>query len=174
MAFKLIDRFAERLSDAGLLTGSIEQAARVEEFERMLGHRLPASFRDLVTRYAFRPFEWGPISFFGNPETYELFSLHIAVMRDQAIWQTTRQAGFTYFGRPDPVNYDPICLGPAQSNREPPVIQLNHEEILINRRIKVVKEVAPSFIALVERLTSDGSSPTAIDEWSDEWRSDDR
>lgn len=93
-------------------------------------------------------------------------------MRDPAIWQTTRQAGFTYVGRPDPVNYDPICFRPTKSNREPPIVQLDHEKIFINKRIKIVKEIAPSFISLVERLTSDGSSPMAIDEWSDEWLSD--
>ena len=174
MVFKLIDRFAERLDAADLLIGSINNAARIEEFEAILERRLPASFRDLVTRYAFRPFEWGPISFFGNSETYELFSLHIAAMRDRAIWETTRQAGFIYFGRPEQMNYDPICFSPSKGKREPPIVQLDHEEILINSRIKIVAEIAPSFVVLAERLISDGSNPIVVEEWSEDWLLDDK
>ena len=140
----------------------------------MLGRRLPGSFRHLVTHYAFRPFEWGPISFFGNSETYELSSLHIAAMRDEAIWAITRGAGFVSFGRPEPANYDPICFAPSTSDRESPIVQLDHEVILIDRRIKIVREIAPSFVVMAERLTSDGSSPIAIEEWSEEWLADER
>lgn len=163
MTFKLIDRLADRLKSAELLIGSIEQAPRIEEFERMLERRLPASFRHLVAKYTFRPFEWGPIIFFGNSETYEPFDLHSAAVRDQAIWQATRQAGFIHFGRPSSGSYDPICFGPSRAGREPRIVQLDHEAILIKDRIEVVKEIAPSFVALAERLMSDGSKPIAID-----------
>ena len=135
----------------------------------MLERRLPKSFRHLVTNYAFRPFEWGPVSLFGNSETYDAFSLHIAPMRDDVIWQTTRSAGFVHFGRPEAANYDPICFAPAASDRESPIVQLDHEAILIERRIKVAREIAPSFVALAERLTSDGSNPIAVEEWSEDW-----
>ena len=68
-SYPIIDQFAARLDEAGLLLGRISQATRIEEFERMLGRRLPKSFRHLVTNYAFRPFEWGPVSFFGNGDS---------------------------------------------------------------------------------------------------------
>ena len=139
----------------------------------MQGRRLPKSFRHLVTNYAFRPYWWGPISFFGNSETYDAFNLHIATMRDDMLWQVTRGAGFIYFGRPDVANYDPICFAPTASDRESPLVQLDHEAILIDRRIKVAREIAPSFVALAERLISDGSDPIAVEEWSDEWLTDD-
>ena len=138
----------------------------------MLKCRLPKAFGHLVTHYTFKPFEWGPISFFGNAATYDPFSLHIAAMRDRAIWQVTRQARFIHFARPDPVNYDPICFGPTAVGRESPIVRLDHEEILTNNRIEVVAEIAPSFPALAERLMSDGSGPVAIEEWSGEWPSE--
>jgi hypothetical protein len=166
--FPAIDEFAARLDAAGLLLGRVREATRIEEFERILERRLPKSFRHLVTNYAFRPFQWGPVSFFGNSQTYELFSLHIAPMRDEIMWQATRSAGFVYFGRPEPANYDPICLAPSETSRESRIVRLDHETILIEKRIKVVAEIAPSFIALAERLTSDGSCPIALEEWSDE------
>lgn len=140
---------------------------RIEEFQRILERRVPKSFRHLVTNYAFRPFQWGPVSFFGNSETYKLFSLHIAPLRDEVMWQAMRGAGFACFGRPEPANYDPICFAPSGSGREPPIVRLNHEAILIENRIKVVAEIAPSFIALADRLTSDGGDPIALEEWSD-------
>jgi hypothetical protein len=173
-SYPIIDQFAARLDEAGLLIGPVTHATRIEEFERMLERRLPRSFRHLVANNAFRPFEWGPVSFFGNSETYDAFSLHIAPMRDEVIWQTTRSGGFVYFGRPEVANYDPICFAATASDRESPIIQLDHEAILIERGIKVVREIAPSFAALAERLTSDGSDPIAIEEWSDEWLTDDR
>jgi hypothetical protein len=170
--FPVVEQVAGRLESAGLLLGPVNRPTRIEEFERMLERRLPKSFRHLVTSHAFRPFEWGPISFFGNSETNEPFSLHIAPMRDEAIWQMTRSAGFVYFGRPEPANYDPICFGPSTADREPPIFQLDHEAILIERRIKIVREIAPSFMALAENLILDGSNPIAIEEWSDEWLAD--
>jgi hypothetical protein len=172
--YPIIDQFAARLDQAGLSLGRIGQATRIEELERMLERRLPKSFRQLVTHHAFRPFEWGPVSFFGNSETYDAFSLHIAPMRDDVIWQTTRSAGFVCFGRPEVANYDPICFAPTESDRESPIVQLDHEAILIERRITIVREIAPSFVALAERLTSDGSNPIAVEEWSEDWLAGDR
>ena len=171
-SYPVIDRLAARLDEAGLLIGRISRPTRIEEFERLLQRRLPKSFRHFVTNHAFRPFEWGPVSFFGNSETYDLFGLHIAPMRDDALWQTTRAAGLVYFGRPEPANYDPICFASSTGDREPPIVQLDHEAILIDGRIKVIREIAPSFLALAEHLTTDGSSPVAIEEWSEEWLTD--
>jgi len=152
------------------LIGSIDQAPWVNDFETRLELRLPKSFRYLLTRKTFRPFEWGPVLFFGNSETYELFNLHIAAMRDETIWQATRQVGFIVFGRPDSGSYDPICFGPSRADREPPIVQLDHEAILIDNRIEVVEEIAPSFVAWAERLIADGSAPLVVEEWSsDEW-----
>jgi hypothetical protein len=168
-SYPIIDQFAARLDKAGFSLGRISQATRIDEFERMLERRLPKSFRHLVTHYAFRPFEWGPISFFGNSETYDAFSLHIAPMRDDIIWQMTHSAGFVYFGRPEAANYDPICFAPTESDRESPIVQLDHEAILIEGRIKLAPEIAPSFVALAERLTSDGSNPIEVEEWSEDW-----
>jgi hypothetical protein len=168
-SFPIVDQFAARLDQAGLLIGRTSQATRIEELEWMLERRLPKSFRYLVANYAFRPFEWGPVSFFGNSETYDVFSLHIAPMRDDIIWQTTRSAGFVYFGRPETANYDPICFAPAASDRESPIVQLDHEVILIERRIKIAREIAPTFAALAERLISDGNQPVAVEEWSEDW-----
>jgi len=103
----------------------------------------------------------GPGSLFGNSETYGAFRLHTAPMCDDAIWQMTRSAGSVHFGRPETANYDPICFVPAESNRESPIVQLDREAILIEGRMKVAREIAPSFVALAERLTSDGNNPIA-------------
>jgi len=49
------------------------------------------------------------------------------------------------------MDYDPVCfdMKSIKRNREMRVVKIDHEEILRNRRIKVVAELAPSFEALV-------------------------
>ena len=163
MAFKLIEHFAARLQSTGVLTGSIGRAPWIDDFERKLERRLPPSFRHLVTRYTFRPFDWGPVLLFGNSEMNDALNLHVAAVQDQTMWQVTRQAGMIPFGRPHTGSYDPICFGHGTSRRESPIIQLNHESILVKGRAKIIKDIAPSFLALVELLMTDGSGPVAVD-----------
>lgn len=163
MTFKGIEPFVERLQSAGVLTGSVGQAPWIDDFERKLERRQPPSFRHLVTRYTFRPFEWGAVLLFGNSEMDDALNLHIAAVQDQAMWQVTRQAGMIQFGRPHTGSYDPICFGRGTSRRESPIIWLDHEPILVKGRAKIIKDVAPSFLALVELLMTDGSGPVAVD-----------
>jgi hypothetical protein len=65
-------------------------------------------------------------------------------------------AGYIQIGRPDTGNFDAICFdaNAKASNREYPVVRIDHEEILCNWRVKVVQEVWPSFFAMVEEFIS--------------------
>jgi hypothetical protein len=163
MAFTLVGQLAERLDNVGLLVAQIRRAPWIVDFEQKHGRRLPASFRYLVTRYAFRPFEWGSVLFFGNAETDHPCNLHIAATQDQAMWPTLRHAGMIQLGRPHTGGYDPICLGSSSVRREPSIIQVDHESILVNGRIKIVREIVPNFLALAELLMADGSGPCALE-----------
>lgn len=61
-------------------------------------------------------------------------------------------AGFVQIGRPDTGGFDAICFDwnePAQ-NREYRIVQVDHEDILCNRKVRVSSELWPSFIKLVE------------------------
>lgn len=50
------------------------------------------------------------------------------------------------FANPYFYNYDPVCFDCNLGATEPRLVQLDHEAILCNSRIQVVREIAPSFI----------------------------
>ncbi|HEY3149917.1 MAG TPA: SMI1/KNR4 family protein [Dongiaceae bacterium] len=160
---RIIDQLTARLGAAGILIGSTSRAPWIELFESDLGRRLPAPFADFVRRYSFQPFEWGPVMVFGNSGSDDPFNLHVAAKSDPAIWQAMRQAGLIQIGRPSTGGYDPICLDTRASGRELAVVQLDHETILIKNQIKVAKQIAPSFVALIESLIVSGSEPEPIE-----------
>lgn len=164
MAFDaLIERFAARLQGAGLLVGPIEGAPWIDAFEARLPRRFPTSFGSLVRRYAFLPFEWGPVRFFGNSGTGDDDDLVVAGVRDLVLFDATTKAGLMQFARPSDSNYDPICFDARapRKNREFPIVRLDHEGILVNERVVIVERVAPSFAALLESLLAGRGNPQA-------------
>jgi hypothetical protein len=125
----------------------------VDEFEAKLPGRLPRSYRSFASRYLFPAFEVGPVTLFANtggavPEQWELVQ---AAFLDEALSAPLLAAGFVQFGRPSTGSYDPVCfdLNKRTNAGECPVIQVDHEAALQGLGIRVVAELAPSFLALV-------------------------
>jgi hypothetical protein len=157
----LIDGFTARLKEAGIPISNIDAAPWVDDLELKLAKRLPRSFSSLVRRYAFPPFEWQSLCFFGNSGSNQEEDLTVAIFRDRAISAATLKTGFMHFSQPAGGSYDPICFDarrPAR-NREFPIVRLDHEAILITNRTKVVETIAPSFAALAQSLVSSSSNP---------------
>jgi hypothetical protein len=96
----LIDAFAARLEAADILIDRIDAAPWIDVLETELAHRLPPSFGSLVRRYAYTPFQWGPVAFFGNLGTDDPDDLCTAIRRDSIMWRVIRAAGFLQFARP--------------------------------------------------------------------------
>ena len=85
----------------------------------------------------------------GHDLFYELSS---KVFKDKGLYPTLHKNGFLQFGLPHETNYDPVCFDMKRRNRaDAPILQLDHEEILIRGRIRVVQEVAPSFAEFMQR-----------------------
>jgi hypothetical protein len=63
-------------------------------------------------------------------------------------WLISR--GYVQFGRPDTANYDPVCFDFSENEKEPPVVVLDHEDILLERKKVRVCKVADSFLDLVK------------------------
>lgn len=61
------------------------------------------------------------------------------------------QHGYLQFARPDTGDYDPICFDTRRRLKggEHPVVRVDHESILCNKRIGTVTEIAPSFLKFV-------------------------
>jgi hypothetical protein len=62
------------------------------------------------------------------------------------------RAGFLQIGQWFIGHYDPMCFDCNSRTVEPRIVQLDHEEILCNTRIVLVKEIAPSFPDLLRGL----------------------
>jgi hypothetical protein len=151
---ELIDQFVVFIDPNRTIFRKIESAPWIDALETKLPRRLPASFRSLVVRYAFRSFDAGDLHFFANTGDDSSDELTVAVFRDRFIANATLKSGYIQFARPEDGSYDPICFDARRSvsNREFPIVRLDHEAILCHDRIREVAPVAKSFYRFVADL----------------------
>jgi len=144
---EIIDEFVTHADPSGHVFRRVESAPWVEALEAKLPKRFPVSFRCLVTRYAFASFDAGGLSFFANSGGDSPEEMAVAVFKDRIMANVTLQAGYIQFAQPESGSYDPICFDArrAVSNREFPIVRLDHEEILCRGRIRMSERVADSF-----------------------------
>jgi hypothetical protein len=139
-----------RLAAAGVRFEPIAEATWVPIAEGKFGRRLPESFRSLVTVYAFPEFDVGGISVFSNLNDGSPLDITVAPFADpfMSAWLISR--GYLQFGRPDTGSYDPVCFDFSSGKNDPPVVVLDHEDILLERRKIAVQPLAESFLELME------------------------
>ncbi len=144
---KTIDQFVIRIDPSGNIISRIENTPWVETLEASLPHRFPASFHSLLTRYTFPTFNAGGLSFFANTGIHSHDELSVAIFDDRIIADATLKAGYIQFARPESGSYDPVCFDArrARSNREFPIVRLDHEEMLCHDRVHISQQVADSF-----------------------------
>jgi hypothetical protein len=65
-------------------------------------------------------------------------------------------AGYVQIGRRDTGDFDAVCfdLNEKRQNREYRIVQVDHEDILCNWKVRVSGELWPSFTKLVDRVLS--------------------
>lgn len=141
------DAFVRRQVAAGCEFTPISDAPWIAPFEAKLPARLPPSFRSLILRYRFDPFQVSGIHFFGNRGSSHPDDLVIASLKDPVLVQVCQRHGVIQIGRPDTGSYDPVCFDMRRRAKdgEAPIVCLDHEEILMHERIRVVRECATSF-----------------------------
>lgn len=129
----------------------------VETLESNLPRRYPKAFHELIFRYRFCDFEVGPIMFFANTGEQVFHELSSRVFADKSMSPFLLQHGYLQFGQAAGGHYDPICFAPRglKDKSESLIVQLDHEEILIKERLKLVAEIASSIEDFMER-TIDG------------------
>ncbi len=123
----------------------------LEPLEARLPARFPRSFRSLISRYEYPPFDFGPIYLFGNTAECVEHELREELWKDKFLSETLLRHGFIQFGRPATRSYDPICFeaGEKTGSQEWEIVRLDHEEILCNSRIRITERVARSFFHFV-------------------------
>jgi hypothetical protein len=155
----LIDRFVNTAIESGAVFAPIEYAPWVDDLEKKLSKRFPASFRSLLTRYQFAPFRIGSIEFFANTGLNDEDEMAVAIFRDKFIAQTTQAHGFIQFARCSIDSYDPICFDTRKRahNDEYPIVSINHEQILSFDRIGKPTTKAASFYQFVLGVIETGA-----------------
>jgi hypothetical protein len=152
---QLIDRFAAMVKRHGVPIRAEDNASRLRAFGEKLPKRLPPSFESLLSRYSFPAFDLLGIWLFGWDSDLSAYVVE-ASRPENSLSEFLIPAGYVQIGRPEGVNYDAICFDfhRYRQNREYRVVQVDHEDILINLRVRVTGELWPSFVKLVESALS--------------------
>ena len=132
----------------------LPSAPWVEALEPRLPRVLPPSFRSLVMRYAFPSFDIGPVHIFantGHSEVTEEWATRI--FADRILAEALLKNGYTQIGLATGALYDPVCFdtNKRSGGGEYPLVRLDHEAALQFGRVRVIQQVAPSFLDLLGR-----------------------
>lgn len=152
---KLVDLFVEKLRAAEVSVQRADNAARLGEIEAKLPKRFPASFGSLLARYSFDAFDLGGIYWFAcNSDASAYFNAASAV--EGSLSEVLLPAGYVQIGQPEGGSFDAVCfdMNERKQNLEFRIVQIDHEEILIHRRIKIRRALWESFYKLVEHQLS--------------------
>jgi hypothetical protein len=122
---------------------------RIELLQDRIGRRFPPSFLDLISRFSFAAFEHGPLLFFANHHEETFWDLSRKLFLDPTMSPALLSAGFIQIGNPYFYNYDPVCFDCNRGATEPPLVQLDHEAILCHSEIRIIGEIAPSFLEIL-------------------------
>ena len=125
----------------------------VPPLEEKLPRRFPDSFHTLISEYQFCDFEVGPVMFFANTGQLVFHELCRRIFLDKTMSPFLLNKGYLQFGKAAGGHYDPVCFAPRglKDKTESRIVLLDHEEILLNERIKIMTEIAPSIENFMER-----------------------
>lgn len=140
------DIWEDQVPEDGRISLAIEERrVLVERLEKKLQHRFPKSFRSLLYRYTFPPFDVLGVVLFGwNGNSKHLQdNLLLSIFADAHLSQVLLTNGYIQIGRPDTGNYDAICFDTNKYS----IVRIEHENVLIHDRIVITDSIAPSFYA---------------------------
>jgi hypothetical protein len=132
---------------------SSEENPWVSPLEEKLPFRFPPLYHELISGYRFAEFEIGPIMFLANTGTAVFNELADVMFRDRNLSPTLMKNGLLQFGRQAGGGYDPICFDMKRRVKDDaPVVRIDHEDVLIRNRLRVLAEIAPTFEHFVEQV----------------------
>ena len=128
----------------------------IQDLVQKLPKKFPQPYLSLIERYRFCNFDVATVMFLANTGRPVFQELSRKVFSDAGLYPTMHKNGFLQFGMTYTGDYDPMCFDMRQESRgDAPIVRLDHEEILINNRIKIVERVAPSFSEFMRSAISE-------------------
>lgn len=139
------------VKDGGVPIREEDNASRLRIFEERLPKRLPQSFESFLSRYSFPAFDVMGISLFGWDSDSNAYVEEASAAKG-SLSELLIPAGYVQIGRPDTGDFDAICFDFNQQsqNREYRIVQVDHEDILCNWKVRVTDERWPSFIKFLD------------------------
>lgn len=125
--------------------------ARLEPLYAILPGHFPPLYKQLVLSYRWPQVALPMLDLLANPLAAGLEELLEHIQADKGLWDELAPSGYIQFGRGAGGSYDPVCFDTRQRRQDGDcrVVQIDHEEILCNYRIKEVAELADSFRSIV-------------------------
>lgn len=145
---KLIQQFVTTLNERGL--------------EPLFDREVPPELRGKQLSDISGMYEWRICSTEENPwvppleekaGTAVFNELADVMFRDRNLSPTLMKNGLLQFGRQAGGGYDPICFDMKRRVKDDaPVVRIDHEDVLIRNRLRVLAEIAPTFEHFVEQV----------------------
>lgn len=138
---------------------AVTSGSHLEALYQNLPAHYPPLYEQLVLSYRWAKVDLELFRLWPNPAGSTLKGLGEEVYRDPGMHETLILNRCLQFGQGPDADYDAVCFdwGRRLPNGDCPVVQIDHEEILCNRRFKIVEELAPSFRELMQLVVSSAS-----------------
>ena len=132
---------------------------KLESVYSKLPNHLPPMFEELLLTFRWAGVDLERFYLHANPLGNDLSGFEKEVFKDRGLSSALIEGGFVQFGKAAEFNYDPICFNTRKhlGDGDCPIVQLDHEEILCNFRLKEVGQLAPSFRNLVVSIVQDAT-----------------
>ncbi len=126
--------------------------------------RFPPLYEKLILSYRWAGVDLDRYRLLANPPGPDLSGLMREITKDKTMWDVLCSNGYLQFGKGPDVNYDPVCFdcGSRREDKDCRIVQLDHEEILCNNRVKEVDELAISFRELVLKTIEEARRNKAV------------
>lgn len=125
----------------------------VSSLQSLVLHPIPQPYLILISRYRFAEFEVGPVTFFANTGHDVHRELSRAIFADEGLYPLLLKEGHVQFGQQTGGGYDPVCFATTRSSDgDAPIVQIDHEEILLKNRVRVKAELFPSFSEMMKQV----------------------
>jgi hypothetical protein len=111
---------------------------------------LPPLYDELVRNYVWDTVDLGTFRLLENLSPVPA-SLEREITADPVLFRMLSAGGFAQFGRGPDVDYDPVCfdLRSRHPDGDCRIVKIDHEDILIREKVRIVDELAPSFRHLI-------------------------
>jgi hypothetical protein len=150
---QLIDAFVAMVKGRGVPIRAEDNGSRLSAFEEKLPKRMPQSFESLLSRYSFPAFDVLGVTLFGWDSDSNKYIVEASAPKN-SLSELLIPAGYVQIGLPDTGDFDAICFdfNRQPQNREYRVVQVDHEDILCNWKVRVTGNCGRHFSSLSSLL----------------------